>query len=345
MLTRPPWGPLYERDLDLILLDLLHSDRLFRRWLLASIAPDVAVDPEADFMGAWHSVIDDLGHESDIEAEWRTQAGTFTLLIEDKLGARCQPDQAVRYLARAARYRESGRATVTRTLLVAPAQYPAQHADDTAPFEAHLAIEQIGAWVEAGVGDERGRYLTRMLQHAIDRVMRTRGARPAASGVTSGEPTAEPGEPIASGGREDLVPVYAALRDILLQLGSNLTITSSGTWVYFTFPERRSNVMLRYRLPDAWAELSIVRKAVPEERVVQIFHASPLQGADVSTRGKTETAIWMPTPELDVEAGVTGQRDRLLAAAGVVETLRRWYVQHADALHERNDGSLPKHVR
>jgi|GEM_PF-574306 len=349
MLARSPWGPLYERDLDLVLLDLLYSNASFRRQLLATIAPDVRNDPEADFIGAWHSVIDDLGHESDIEAEWRTPVGTFTLLIEDKLGARCQPEQALRYLARAARYRESGRSAVTRTLLVAPAEYPARHAEDTAPFEAYLAIEQIGAWTDAGSNGGRGVYLTRMLQHAIDRVTRTHTTRSS----TSSSPTRIDGRTAAGDVADDgpsaakvaMVPIYAILREVLAQLGSNLTITSSGTWVYFTFPERRTNVMLRYRLTDGWAELSFVKKTIPEERVVQVFRANPLNGGDVSTRGKTETAIWMPTPELDLEAGVAGQRDRVLAACGVVETLRRWYMQHADTLHSTGEVMSTDHTQ
>ena len=173
-----------------------------------------------------------------------------------------------------------------------------------------------------------------MLHHAIERVTRGRGTRtPSPPGVKSsdGARAAELAVPLA---QDDLAPVYTSLREIVVQLGSNLTITSSGAWVYFTFPGRRTNVMLRYRLPDSWAELSIVKKAVGEERVVQVFREYPLQGGDVSTRGKTETAIWMPTPELDLGAAVAGQRDRLQAAIGVVETLKRWYLQHAEFLHE-----------
>lgn len=141
------------------------------------------------------------------------------------------------------------------------------------------------------------------------------------------------GDSIAPSAQGVLTPVYATVREILSQLGSDLTITSSGTWMYFTFPERRPNVLLRYRIPDAWAELSIVKKAVPGERITEAFRAHPLRGGDVSTRGKTETAIWMSVPEVDLDAGVAGQRDRLVAAVGVVETLKRWYVHHATLLH------------
>lgn len=82
--VRPAWRSLYERDLDLIILDLLHSCPEFRARLLNAVAPDLcAMGQDCRFAGAWHSVIDELGHESDIEAEWRVPDGSrFTLLIE-----------------------------------------------------------------------------------------------------------------------------------------------------------------------------------------------------------------------------------------------------------------------
>ncbi|HEY0971323.1 MAG TPA: hypothetical protein VGE02_10200 [Gemmatimonadales bacterium] len=314
MPSRPFWSTLYERDLDLVLLDLLHSAPGFRTRLLTAVAPELRdIDPVRDFSGAWHSVTDDLG-ESDLEAEWRLpDGGTFTLLVEDKLAAHCQPDQAKRYLVRAERYRGSGRATQTLTLLVAPSWYPSKHRVDVAPFERHLAIEEIAAWCDEGVAGERGAYLASLLRHALARVA--------------------PVAPSSGSTAERLAPVYALLREALAARGSDLRITSSAEWVYFDFPGRRKGAWLRYRLYDHWVELVLAKKDVAADVVASALARAPLPGASLADRGTTETALWHPTPEVDLNAELPPQRDRLLTALAAAEALRSWYLTQSAVLH------------
>lgn len=70
--ARAAWSSVLERDVDLLLLDLLHTSAAFQRWLLAEVARDVpgvgAEGDHAEFLGAWHSVATPNG-ESDLEAE------------------------------------------------------------------------------------------------------------------------------------------------------------------------------------------------------------------------------------------------------------------------------------
>src|SRR5687768_7635066 len=84
-LERAIWSAILERDIDLMLVDLLHTSAAFRAWLLGRVADDLPdVDPVAGFLGAFHSVTTPNG-ESDIEAEWQlADGGRLVVLLEDK---------------------------------------------------------------------------------------------------------------------------------------------------------------------------------------------------------------------------------------------------------------------
>lgn len=319
-LDRPAWRALYERDVDLLLLDLLHSSEPFRRWFLAAALPSVAPDLDTfEFRGAWHSVIDALGHESDLEADWWSpRHGAVTLLIEDKVDAACQPDQALRYLHRAARYRDEGLAQVTRTVLVAPATYPLRHQEDSAPFESHVALEQVATWVAGAEPAGRGVYLAALLGHALRRWR-----------------WADSAEGDNRRGRQ-FPDVYAVLAEELARSQPDLRIrndpNAQNGWVYLRSVRRDAAVTLRYRFLDQWAELALARKAFDEEVVRSKLAMDPLLGAGVYSHRPTELAVWVPTPELDLDAGAASQSARVAAAVDVLGQLQRWYERNLVSL-------------
>lgn len=318
--ARPTWRSLYERDLDLIILDLLYSSSAFRAWLLEAVAPDLgAKGQDCRFAGAWHSVIDELGHESDIEAEWHLpDGGRFTVLVEDKIDARCQPDQAVRYLKRARGYLASGRSARARTLLIAPATYPRRYREDTDAFEAHLPIERIAEWCEREIVGGRGEYLAGMLRHALRRW---------------GGAGAEDG----TGGKPTYSEIYAIVREELAAGFPDLEVSNPkpSEWVYFQFAGREPGVSIRYRLPDHWAELVLKRNRVEAEALLSAHATAPLAGAEITGRGHSELVVWIPTPELDLSAEAKSQRGHIRAALATVDALREWYLRHAATLHGR----------
>jgi hypothetical protein len=315
--SRSTWRSLFERDVDLIILNLLHSSEVFRGWLLERVVPDLVDGLQiTNFAGAWHSVIDPLGHETDLEAEWILRSGgRFTLLIEDKIDARCQPDQAARYGARAERYVADGRSEQAVTLLIAPADYPSKYREDTAPFESSLALEDIAEWCETADIGPRGDYVARMLRHAL-----TRWKSNGPDGNVKGKPT--------------YPRIYEVVREELASGSFRLSISNStpSAWVYFGFEGKRPGSLLRYRLTDHWVELVLGRKQVAAEALSAVLTSHPLISAAVTSRGATELALWIPTPELDLTASATSQRDQIRGALAIADTLRKWYVRHATVL-------------
>jgi hypothetical protein len=316
---RPFWRALYERDLDLVFLDLFHSSDEFRSRVLACCGLDAeAASTSARFVGAWHSIVDELGRESDLVAEWRSDDGHgIRLFIEDKIDACCQPGQAEAYAARAARCRAAEPGLSTRTLLVAPATYPQANKEDTAPFDRRLAIETIADWLDQGLVGDRGRYLSGMLRNAL---RRWHDRHVGGEGESSGKPK----YPIAYGLVHGALPVVAP----------DLSISNPkpSAWIYFDFTGKKPGHRLRYRLADHWAELVFDRDRTSEADLRTALAGHPLPGASCAERGTTQLAVWCPTPEIDHEADGDEQRQPIRAALAVVASMKRWYLEIVDGV-------------
>ncbi|MBA3811450.1 MAG: PD-(D/E)XK nuclease family protein [Caulobacteraceae bacterium] len=86
------------------------------------------------------------------------------LLIENKINAAFQPDQAARYKLRGERGAQRGDWTHYKTVLVAPAKY----VKSTHGFEAVVTFEQLGEWI-CRHDEPRRKFKLDRLQRAIDK--------------------------------------------------------------------------------------------------------------------------------------------------------------------------------
>ena len=115
-----------ERDVDLLLLEEFHAGDRFWRWLAGvALGEDLAA---ARFVRARHSV-DQSSGESDLELAIEAPAGRrsrrgrprrIRILIENKLDAAFQPQQAERYRTRGDAYFQNGEGDRWVTVLLAP---------------------------------------------------------------------------------------------------------------------------------------------------------------------------------------------------------------------------------
>lgn len=317
--SRAVWRSLFERDLDLLLLDLIYTSPEFGRWLLEStIGLPRADDASLSLEGAWHSVIGFDGRESDLEALWTFNGSRIRILIEDKIEAECQPGQAAAYAERAKRYVEDGEADRAATVLIAPLGYPERYSEDTAAFDYHVSIESIRDWVASNRDlQPRSAYIVALLDHMLDRSREGRSTR--RGGVN--------GRTAGRGGKPQFPELYELIREELRSAFPHLGITNSseGEWVYFSFPGKRGGVLLRYRMRDHWAELVFPKKSFDEETLRAALALAPLPGAFIGERGQTERVVWSPTPEIDVRADPRSQVEQLRGALATVSALANWY--------------------
>lgn len=143
-----------ERDIDHLLVEELRASRPFLRVVLEAAvglkqtrklldADEVPVDVNHSVStagtGAGETDIEiRVGRESD--GRWST-----VVLLENKVDAQFQPEQAERYALRASGKVESGEAAASATLLTAPADYLAS-ASSAEIFDAVLSYEALRIW-------------------------------------------------------------------------------------------------------------------------------------------------------------------------------------------------------
>jgi hypothetical protein len=150
-----------ERDIDLLLLEELRCAPEFREWFSSH-----ALGQDADqlrFLGAWHSVTDAALGESDLLLLVQDPAGQrIAILIENKIDAIAQPEQATRYLQRGEKGRGKDHWDDFTTCIVAPERYLAS-VTDAALYKVQISYEEIRDWFLSKPDDERAAYRAKMI--------------------------------------------------------------------------------------------------------------------------------------------------------------------------------------
>lgn len=154
-----------ERDIDFLVLEELQVSHEFREWFSARVFESPVLKTHGK---ALHSVVDSKYGESDLIFIFDAEDGsTKAILIENKISARPQPDQAQRYIERG----EKGKAEETwqeyRTCVIAPRNYlesPA-HAE---LYQCEITYEEIMAFFSSRrTVDERSGYRAKMMLEAV----------------------------------------------------------------------------------------------------------------------------------------------------------------------------------
>lgn len=148
-----------EKDIDLVLLEEFHVSPLFQEWFF-----DLVVGEDGTFENAWRSVTRFNG-ESDLEVAYTKSTGKRHLvLIENKITADEQPDQARRYKERGEKYRQQTPVDEFLTVLIAPQSYIRD--DHRRKYDAALPYEQILEWFTEQEG-ARSAFKERVFDEAI----------------------------------------------------------------------------------------------------------------------------------------------------------------------------------
>lgn len=154
-----------ERDIDLLLLEEVVTSPRFASWLLEQCG-----------INEWHTLTEahrsvKTGNgESDLELAFLGADGKVTrLIVENKIDAVFQPNQAKRYAERAMTYLATKSCSGVTTLLLAPEVYFGGN-DKLHGFDAKLSYEAIVDWfLTQQPESDRRRYKVLLLGKAIDR--------------------------------------------------------------------------------------------------------------------------------------------------------------------------------
>lgn len=149
----------YERDIDLLLMEEFHVSGDFVAWFASLANVDGAV-----FDGAWHSVTDADG-ETDLLLRVRANEASVGILIENKVAASEQERQGERYHLRAARAQQERKFDSFVTCICAPQVYLDGMQGDRL-YQSRISYEAIADWF-AALDGPRHAWRHRVMREAI----------------------------------------------------------------------------------------------------------------------------------------------------------------------------------
>ena len=128
-----------ERDIDFLLVEELNINSQFSDYLFQYDIPKIL---QAVNFKAIHSVIDEQYGETDIFFSFSACDKNYAILIENKINAPFQPDQAKRYKLRKNKIKKENRIDKIYTALTAPEKYINTH-EETKDFDIIIFYENI----------------------------------------------------------------------------------------------------------------------------------------------------------------------------------------------------------
>lgn len=150
-----------ERDIDLLLLEELNVSHEFSGWLFQRAFGDMPVVPSCE--GAWHSVTHPQLGESDLVVIYGDGSA---ILVENKVDAPAQPEQAARYRRRGECGFKDGHWQRFVTCIFASERYLKGNIESQ-NYDVRVSYEEIRDWLK-GQGSSRYSYRSYVFDEAIE---------------------------------------------------------------------------------------------------------------------------------------------------------------------------------
>jgi hypothetical protein len=156
----------YERDIDLLVLEEIHVSNEFQNQLLKKVLGEY--DLTLHLYSAWHSISDPIGETDILLLFHGKEENELALLLENKIDAPPQPNQGKRYKERGEEGIESGEWKSFKTVILAPEKY-LLNSKDASTYDRQISYEELCDWFLMNKLDhERSSYKVRILKTAIE---------------------------------------------------------------------------------------------------------------------------------------------------------------------------------
>jgi len=295
-----------ERDIDLLLLEEFHSSQAFQRWFLSQILENEPSNG-ARLLSAEHSIHDSEG-ESDLRIFFELEKSRKILfLIENKLTASFQPNQADRYQQRGISYCKNARCDEFYSVLIAPARYFGDQIS-LRGFDRKLSYEQLVDWFSRrGHRDARARYKVLFLKAASEKA--TLGYQPVAD------------QPVTTFWRNYwFTAERIAPRLLMPEPGPK---PARAGFVRFRPAVLPRGIELIHKLRHGFVDLQFNGKAASLERLRR--NSMPVNARVV--RANKSVAVRVSVGSVNAGRGFEGQESIVQKSLAVALTLLDWYVE------------------
>jgi hypothetical protein len=293
-----------ERDIDLLLLEEFVALKQFREWFVSKVGLPEAVGGE--LVEAKRSVTHSTG-ESDLEITLLGLTGKrYRLLIENKMTAGFQPNQAERYRERGGSYIKNSEIDQYKTVLIAPRIY---FQDDLRGFDARIDYEALYEWFETNhsIG-ERVRYKTSIIRSAIEK------------GITGYQFI--PNDPVTK--------FWSAYWTLLQKIAPELDMEEPGnkpagaTFIYFRGIDLPSGVTLCHKLTHGHVDLQFADMGEKLSELKARFSDILANGMRISKAAKS-AVVRIDVSPVSVAKEFEPQKEGVIEGIKAARELLGWY--------------------
>ena len=305
-----------ERDIDLLLLEEVHCNTNFAGWL----RDRSEIGGNCTFDNAWNSLATADG-ESDLIAIYNEGKLTrqrpqdepvhIALMIENKIDAAFQPNQAERYRKRGQAGIEAGHWSKYVTILFAPKQYIKNMTGEHV-FDLAISYEEAAKELNS-YSDPRSLWKAEVL-------------RQAAKGKMAHSRPIVPDEHVTE--------LMNTLHKRIAAKGFGLTLpserpwnVSSASWYLFPKPSLPPGTTLDHRTSEGIVCLNVNRSSASDVAKA-LTHALP-EGAMIAQRGKATIILFKVEP-LDLTSTVEDQYISYWESLRKALELRNWAAEYRD---------------
>jgi len=291
----PKLEAIAERDIDLLLMEEFESGSGFLEWFIAVTARWPTDGLET--LGAWHSVSNEHG-ESDVLVLAHDPGGKrLALLIENKVDAPPQLEQAQRYERRGALGVEAGVWQQFATCIVAPQRYLGAAANASG-YQTRVSYEDIAEWMRGNLPPGRRTEFKRHLILAAIEQQR-RGYSPKLDAVVT-----------------RFFTDYWELAESLfpeLHFSHSGPRPSGSTWAELRPPALPKGRSIMHKVMEGFVDLQFAGLG---ERVDELIRLNPLLLRDGVNfvRATKSAALRIQVPPMDVREDFAARRESAMTA-------------------------------
>ena len=292
---KPHLEAVTERDIDLLLMEEFESGSGFLEWFVTKTAR-WPLDG-LDLLGAWHSLSTSDGESDLLVLAFRPDQERLALLIENKIDAPPQPEQAVRYERRGLVGVADGIWKQFVTCIVAPERYLGA-AVNSVGYQTRVSYEEIAEWMRANLPlGRRTEFKRNLIVAAIEQ--QRRGYSPKMDPAVT-----------------RFFTEYWELAESLfpeLQFCHSGVRPANSTWAEFrptALPEGRQIV---HKVPNGYVDLQFSGLGSRVEELNVLNGAVCLDGLKFAPATKS-AALRVDVPKMDVREEFSSQREAALAA-------------------------------
>ena len=308
MKTLLPIESIQERDIDLLLLEELYSSEAFRAWFIEHTIK--SAQKRGQYCWVMHSLcMGDLG-ESDLAMKYTGKDNKgYLFLIENKIDASFQPQQAMRYCHRGEKYIKEKECDAYCTVLVAPKKYIRDNED----FNFVIQYEAIKEWFLARkeLGD-RAKYKAEMLDIAIEKSRR--GYRPIPD--------------------EKTIAFWRAYWELANEIAPELKmkeprkdIPVGSSWIFFKPNSLKKGLCLIHKANHGYVDLEFTGKGEQID-ILQNKYGSVLKKEMLLEKTNKSAVIRLPVKPLNTQGDFNKQKDFAIAALQKAQELLAWQAEN-----------------